>query len=87
MHDSRASRRHAVPLAERADRPDGPEVFVFDLRGSGEDAELGRRDRINKVLRQTFLRERGEWGWTVDDLVRYDLPAILGSFRPKRPPA
>ena len=28
-------------------------------------------------MRQTFLRERGERAWTVDDLVRYDVPAIL----------
>jgi len=55
----------------------GYEVFVFDIRGSGENAHLGRCDRINAVLRQTFLRERGERGWNVDDLVRYDVPAIL----------
>ncbi|MFI5459353.1 MAG: alpha/beta fold hydrolase [Isosphaerales bacterium] len=55
----------------------GYEVFVFDIRGSGENAHLGRCDRINGVLRQTFLRERGERGWNVDDLVRYDVPAIL----------
>jgi len=55
----------------------GYEVFVFDIRGSGENARPGRHDRINGVLRETFLRERGERGWTVDDLVRYDVPAIL----------
>jgi pimeloyl-ACP methyl ester carboxylesterase len=55
----------------------GYEVYVFDIRGSGENAQLGRHDWINRHLRQTFLRERGERGWTVDDLVQYDVPAIL----------
>jgi lysosomal acid lipase/cholesteryl ester hydrolase len=55
----------------------GYEVYVFDIRGSGENAQLGRHDRVNKVLRQTVLRERGERSWTVDDLVRFDMPAIL----------
>ena len=55
----------------------GYEVYVFDLRGSGENAKVGRCDRVNKVLRQTFLCERAESGWTVDDLVKYDVPAIL----------
>ncbi len=55
----------------------GYEVYVFDIRGSGENARIGRSDRINKCLRQTFLCERGESGWTVDDLVKYDVPAIL----------
>jgi lysosomal acid lipase/cholesteryl ester hydrolase len=55
----------------------GYEVYVFDIRASGENAKLGGCDRINKYLRQTFLRERGEASWTVDDLVKYDMPAIL----------
>jgi pimeloyl-ACP methyl ester carboxylesterase len=55
----------------------GYDVYVFDIRGSGENAHLGRHDRLNEHLRQTFLRERGERGWTVDDLVRFDVPAIL----------
>jgi lysosomal acid lipase/cholesteryl ester hydrolase len=55
----------------------GYEVFVFDFRGSGENAHLGGHDQLNKQLRETFLREIGERNWTVDDLVRYDVPAIL----------
>ena len=55
----------------------GYEVYVFDNRGSGENAHLGRCDRINKLIRSTPLRERGERGWNVDDLVRYDVPAVL----------
>jgi pimeloyl-ACP methyl ester carboxylesterase len=55
----------------------GYNVFVFDIRGSGENAHLGRCDRVNGLLRQTILRERGERGWTVDDLVKYDVPAVL----------
>jgi pimeloyl-ACP methyl ester carboxylesterase len=55
----------------------GYEVYVFDIRASGENARLGRNDRINQVLRGTPFRERGESSWCVDDLVRYDVPAIL----------
>jgi pimeloyl-ACP methyl ester carboxylesterase len=55
----------------------GYEVYVFDIRGSGENARLGRHDRLNWFLRQTLFRERGEHNWTVDDLIRYDVPAIL----------
>lgn len=55
----------------------GYEVFVFDMRGSGENLQLGRFDWVNPLLRETFIRERGERSWTVDDLVRFDLPAIL----------
>jgi pimeloyl-ACP methyl ester carboxylesterase len=59
-------------LAER-----GYEVYVFDLRASGENARVGRNDRINTFLRGTPFRERGESAWTVDDLVRFDVPAVL----------
>jgi pimeloyl-ACP methyl ester carboxylesterase len=55
----------------------GYDVYVFDIRGSGENARPGCGDRINGVLRQTFLREHGERRWTVDDLVKYDVPAVL----------
>jgi pimeloyl-ACP methyl ester carboxylesterase len=55
----------------------GYDVFVFDIRGSGENGRPGRHDHINRALRQTILRERGERGWTVDDLVHFDVPAIL----------
>jgi lysosomal acid lipase/cholesteryl ester hydrolase len=55
----------------------GYEVYVFDIRGSGENGQLGRVDRLNKFRRQTFLKEHGERSWTVDDLVRFDMPAIL----------
>ncbi len=55
----------------------GYDVYVFDIRGSGENAKLGRLDRINRRLRQTPFRERGERSWNVDELWRYDLPAIL----------
>ncbi len=55
----------------------GYEVYVFDIRGSGENAKVGRSDRVNRILRQTFLCERAESRWTVDDIVKYDVPAIL----------
>jgi pimeloyl-ACP methyl ester carboxylesterase len=55
----------------------GYQVYVFDIRGSGENSRVGRCDRVNKVLRQTFLCEQAESSWTVDDLVKYDVPAIL----------
>jgi lysosomal acid lipase/cholesteryl ester hydrolase len=55
----------------------GYDVYVFDIRGSGENSRLGRLDRINRRLRQTPFRERGERSWNVDELWRYDVPAIL----------
>jgi lysosomal acid lipase/cholesteryl ester hydrolase len=55
----------------------GYDVYVFDIRASGENSKVGRCDRINKRRRQTFLCEREESSWTVDDLVNYDVPAIL----------
>ncbi|AMV38805.1 alpha/beta fold hydrolase [Planctomyces sp. SH-PL62] len=55
----------------------GYEVFLFDLRGSGENSRLGSCERFNRFLRETPLRERGESNWTVDDVVRHDMPAIL----------
>src|SRR5277367_1483858 len=54
----------------------GYEAYVFDLRGSGESAQMGRCDRVNKALRGTVLCERGESSWTVDDLVKYDVPVL-----------
>ena len=59
----------------------GYDVYVFDIRGSGENAHLGRCDRINKLVRETPLRERGERNWNVDDLMRYDVPAVLDYVR------
>jgi lysosomal acid lipase/cholesteryl ester hydrolase len=55
----------------------GYDVYVFDIRGSGENGKLGRLDRINRRLRQTPFRERGERSWNVDEVWRYDVPAIL----------
>jgi pimeloyl-ACP methyl ester carboxylesterase len=55
----------------------GYDVYVFDIRGSGENGRLGRHDRINRALRHTPFRERGERWWNVDDLMRHDVPAIL----------
>jgi pimeloyl-ACP methyl ester carboxylesterase len=55
----------------------GYEVYVFDIRGSGENGRPGPSDRINRLIRQTSLRELGERDWNVDDLVKYDMPAIL----------
>jgi lysosomal acid lipase/cholesteryl ester hydrolase len=55
----------------------GYEVYVFDIRASGENIKLGKNDRVNQWLRETPFRERGESSWNVDDLVRYDVPAIL----------
>lgn len=55
----------------------GYDVYVFDIRASGENGRIGRTDRINRRLRQTPFRERGEADWNVDDLMKYDVPAIL----------
>ena len=59
----------------------GYEVFIVDLRGSGSSQRLGRIGRINARLRQTPLLELGEGKWTVDDQVRYDVPAVLDYVR------
>src|SRR3954466_6291331 len=53
---------------------EGYEVYVFDIRASGENARPGRQDRMNRFLRGTPFRERGEGDWNVDDLARYDMP-------------
>jgi pimeloyl-ACP methyl ester carboxylesterase len=55
----------------------GYEVFLFDFRGAGESAPVGTPGRVNARLRQTFLLELGEGRWTVDEIVRYDVPAVL----------
>jgi pimeloyl-ACP methyl ester carboxylesterase len=55
----------------------GYDVYVFDIRASGENARIGRYDRINRLLRRTPFCERGERSWNIDDLVHYDVPAIL----------
>jgi lysosomal acid lipase/cholesteryl ester hydrolase len=55
----------------------GYQVYVFDIRGSGDNTRVGREEPVNRMMRQTFLREWGERSWTVDDLVTYDVPAIL----------
>jgi len=55
----------------------GYEVFVFDMRGSGENGRVGLQGRVNRFLRQTPFLERGEANWNIDDLVAYDIPAIL----------
>src|SRR5262249_20882215 len=59
----------------------GYEVFIFDFRGSGESARVGAVGRVNGYLRETFLRELGEGHWNVDEIVRYDVPAVLDYVR------
>ena len=55
----------------------GYDVFIVDLRGSGESTRTGPIGWINAGLRQTPLLEMGEDAWNVDDLMRYDVPAVL----------
>ena len=55
----------------------GYEVFLFDFRGSGESSKAGTVGRVNSRLRETFLLEYGEGDWNVDEIVRYDVPAVL----------
>jgi lysosomal acid lipase/cholesteryl ester hydrolase len=55
----------------------GYEVFVFDFRGSGMSAKVGTIGKVNAFLRQTPLLEHGEGKWNVDDVIRYDVPAVL----------
>jgi lysosomal acid lipase/cholesteryl ester hydrolase len=55
----------------------GYEVFLVDLRGSGESARVGTIGQINARLRETLLLEWGEGHWTVDEMAFYDVPAVL----------
>jgi lysosomal acid lipase/cholesteryl ester hydrolase len=55
----------------------GYEVFICDLRGSGASQKIGMVGKVNSLLRQTPLLEVGESAWSVDDLVKHDVPAIL----------
>ncbi len=55
----------------------GYDVFLFDFRGSGNSTQVGRLGRINRRLRQTPFLEVGEGRWNVDDIIRYDVPAVL----------
>ena len=55
----------------------GYEVFIFDFRGSGQSSRVGAIGRVNAGLRQTPLLEIGECNWTVDEIVEYDVPAVL----------
>ena len=55
----------------------GYDVFVVDMRGSGASHRVGVPGVINRVLRQTPIREVGGRNWTVDDEFHYDVPAIL----------
>jgi pimeloyl-ACP methyl ester carboxylesterase len=55
----------------------GYRVFVVDVRGSGASHRVGTLGRVNQALRQTPFNEVRESHWTVDDQVRYDIPAIL----------
>jgi lysosomal acid lipase/cholesteryl ester hydrolase len=59
----------------------GYDVFIVDLRGSGASQRAGRVGKINARLRQTPLLELGEGKWTVDDQIRYDVPAVLEYVR------
>lgn len=58
-----------------ADR--GYEVFIPDMRGSGASHRVGPVSRVNAFLRETPFLEVGDGKWTMDDEVRYDVPAIL----------
>ena len=37
----------------------GYEVYVFDIRASGENARLGKHDRVNQFLRETPISRKG----------------------------
>ncbi len=63
----------AMQLAAR-----GYDVFIPDMRGSGASRRVGPVGWINqRVLRETPMLELGDGGWTVDDEIQYDVPAIL----------
>src|SRR5581483_1627960 len=52
----------------------GYEVFLVDLRGSGNSARVGALGEINARMRETFLLELGEGGWNVDEMSFLDVP-------------
>jgi pimeloyl-ACP methyl ester carboxylesterase len=56
-------------------------VFIPDMRGSGASRPVGLVGKVNSALRQTPLLEIGDGDWTVDDEIRYDVPAILDHVR------
>ncbi|MBI1323558.1 alpha/beta fold hydrolase [bacterium] len=58
----------------------GYEVFVYDCRGSGDSTPENYR-RLNRILRNTIIPERGERSWTTDDQAFYDIPAVLDHVR------
>lgn len=55
----------------------GYDVFIVDLRGSGESARVGKVGAINAHLRETPFLELGEGLWNVDEMAFYDVPAVL----------
>ncbi len=59
----------------------GYDVFIVDMRGSGGSHRVGFKGRVNRVLRQTPIREAGGRDWNVDDQAKYDVPAILDHVR------
>lgn len=59
----------------------GYEVFIVDMRGSGASHRVGLPGKINRMLRQTPIREVGGRNWNVDDEAKYDVPAILDYVR------
>ncbi len=59
----------------------GYEVFIPDLRGSGLSHRHGHIGWVNEHLRQTPILELGEGSWTIEELVKYDVPAILEYVR------
>lgn len=58
----------------------GYEVFVYDCRSSGRSTPE-KHARVNAILRNTPLPERGERNWTTDDQAFYDVPAVLEYVR------
>jgi pimeloyl-ACP methyl ester carboxylesterase len=62
-----------------ADR--GYHVFIPDMRGSGASRRVGPIGKVNSLLRQTPMLEIGDGDWSVDDEIRYDVPAILEHVR------
>jgi pimeloyl-ACP methyl ester carboxylesterase len=60
----------------------GYHVFIPDMRGSGASHRLGPVGQFNQhFLRETLFLEVGDGSWTVDDEIRYDVPAILEYIR------
>ncbi len=61
----------------------GYEVFIPDMRGSGDSQRVGFKGKVNRVIRETPALELGHDEWNVDQQANNDVPAILDYVQEK----